>query len=233
MPTCNPKAENPRCTICHRRRRLVHLPAFGKAVASAGSECGQDRKSPSKRSHEGRIAASGVGSRALVMPKADATTTNISRPMHPLSSRCLLRSHGQLVPKRTASDPTTQRSLATSCGVPNSYAPTVSMPQAPLSRLSPWLLLLLAAPSRAVVGESPGGTGAPASGPPNIVMFLVDDLGYANVGWTRPDKSPEVQTPTMDSLVTEGLELTRFYVRCRARLHFSALKHRPGVGHRP
>lgn len=52
-----------------------------------------------------------------------------------------------------------------------------------------------------------------AVGAPNIMMVLVDDLGYANVGWTRPDASTnkEVQTPVMDGLVKEGIELTRFY----------------------
>lgn len=37
-------------------------------------------------------------------------------------------------------------------------------------------------------------------------------MGYANVGWNRPLPTPlEVQTPTLDSLVREGIELTSFY----------------------
>lgn len=34
----------------------------------------------------------------------------------------------------------------------------------------------------------------------------------ANVGWNRAVPTPEVQTPTMDSLVAEGIELQRHYV---------------------
>ena len=45
---------------------------------------------------------------------------------------------------------------------------------------------------------------------PHLVLVLADDLGWGNVGWHRTDGSPEVITPHLDRLVTEGVELNRF-----------------------
>ena len=47
-----------------------------------------------------------------------------------------------------------------------------------------------------------------------MVLVLADDLGFGNVGWTRAANNcstPEVQTPVLDALVADGIELTRFY----------------------
>ena len=38
---------------------------------------------------------------------------------------------------------------------------------------------------------------------PNILFILVDDLGYAEVGFNRAVPDPEVKTPNVDSLVNE------------------------------
>jgi len=46
---------------------------------------------------------------------------------------------------------------------------------------------------------------------PHIVMMLVDNWGWANVGYHRDPPTKEVVTPNMDSLVTEGLELDQHY----------------------
>jgi hypothetical protein len=46
---------------------------------------------------------------------------------------------------------------------------------------------------------------------PHIVMHLADDFGWANAGWHRPDGYHEVQTPAMDKLVAEGIELDQAY----------------------
>ena len=46
---------------------------------------------------------------------------------------------------------------------------------------------------------------------PHIVLVLVDDLGWANVGYHRSTPSPDVDTPNIDSLVQEGLELDQHY----------------------
>lgn len=45
-------------------------------------------------------------------------------------------------------------------------------------------------------------------GQPNIVLFVSDDMGWNDVGYHGGD----VETPSIDTLVEEGLELDRFYV---------------------
>ena len=42
---------------------------------------------------------------------------------------------------------------------------------------------------------------------PNIVIFVADDLGYADPGY----RGSEIETPTIDSLAKDGLVLERFY----------------------
>jgi len=51
-----------------------------------------------------------------------------------------------------------------------------------------------------------------AASKPHILAVLVDDFGWANVGWHRSVQTPEVHTPVMDQLVKEGIELNRHYV---------------------
>ena len=52
----------------------------------------------------------------------------------------------------------------------------------------------------------------PVADKPHIVYILVDDWGWANVGYHRNPPTREVDTPNIDSLVKEGLELDQFYV---------------------
>ena len=49
---------------------------------------------------------------------------------------------------------------------------------------------------------------------PHVLFVLVDDLGHGNVGFHREEASPppEVQTPNMDALVADGVQLRRHYV---------------------
>ena len=56
---------------------------------------------------------------------------------------------------------------------------------------------------------------------PHILMVLFDDFGWADAGWHRNATAPggefvpytaEVQTPHMNALVAEGIELDRAYV---------------------
>ena len=47
---------------------------------------------------------------------------------------------------------------------------------------------------------------------PHLVFMLVDDWGWANVGYHRNPPTKEVVTPNIDSLVKEGLELDQHYV---------------------
>ena len=52
----------------------------------------------------------------------------------------------------------------------------------------------------------------PAAGAkPHIVMILVDDWGWANVGYHRQTPTKEVQTPNFDSLCKQGIELDQHY----------------------
>lgn len=46
---------------------------------------------------------------------------------------------------------------------------------------------------------------------PHIVFLLVDDWGWANVGYHRSSPTPEVVTTNFDELVKEGLELDQHY----------------------
>jgi len=63
--------------------------------------------------------------------------------------------------------------------------------------------------SCAMLGASVLGVAgaASASKPPNIVMILADDLGWADVGH---DLS-KIDTPNLDRLESEGMKLTQFY----------------------
>lgn len=47
---------------------------------------------------------------------------------------------------------------------------------------------------------------------PNILHILLDDFGWADAGWHRSPGYSDVQSPNMDSLVQEGVELDRHYV---------------------
>ena len=46
---------------------------------------------------------------------------------------------------------------------------------------------------------------------PHIIFMMVDDWGWANVGYHRNPQTPEVVTPNIDSLVKDGLELDQHY----------------------
>lgn len=48
-----------------------------------------------------------------------------------------------------------------------------------------------------------------AERPPNVVLIVADDLGYADVGCFG---APQIRTPSLDRLAGEGTRLTSFYV---------------------
>ena len=54
-------------------------------------------------------------------------------------------------------------------------------------------------------------TVATADTKPHIVFVLVDDWGWANVGYHRDPPTKEVVTPNIDGLLKEGLELNQHY----------------------
>eukprot|EP01084_Bolivina_argentea_P160625 279688_1 len=59
---------------------------------------------------------------------------------------------------------------------------------------------------------------------PNVLFFIIDDLGWANVGFHNPT-NPEVSTPHIDFLAKQGLILNRHYVHfvcCPTRTSFQS-----------
>ena len=77
------------------------------------------------------------------------------------------------------------------------------------------LLLLTAASAAAASSAAASGAAASSTAPkPHVVFLLVDDYGWANAGWHNDVESSgqrEVQTPNMDRLVAEGIELNQHY----------------------
>jgi arylsulfatase len=73
---------------------------------------------------------------------------------------------------------------------------------------------------------------ADSSPRPNLVVVLVDDMGWADLGCY----GSEIPTPNLDSLAKNGLRFTQFYNtgRCcptRAALLTGLYSHQAGVGH--
>ena len=66
----------------------------------------------------------------------------------------------------------------------------------------------------AVAASVPGQRAVPADAgtdvPPNIVIFLSDDMGWGQVGFNG---GTEVATPNIDRIADEGVKLTQFYVQ--------------------
>lgn len=66
---------------------------------------------------------------------------------------------------------------------------------------------------------------------PNIILIMVDDLGYSDIG----AYGSEIQTPNIDKLATGGLRLREFYnnsicAPTRASLLTGQYQHKAGVG---
>jgi arylsulfatase A-like enzyme len=67
---------------------------------------------------------------------------------------------------------------------------------------------------------------------PNVVIILVDDMGWSDIG----PYGGEIATPHLDALAANGLRFTRFYntARCsplRASLLTGLYPHQAGMGH--
>lgn len=70
------------------------------------------------------------------------------------------------------------------------------------------------------------------SAPPNIVVILVDDMGWSDLG----AYGGEIETPHLDALAKGGVRFSQFYntARCcptRAALLTGLYQHQAGVGH--
>jgi arylsulfatase A-like enzyme len=79
-----------------------------------------------------------------------------------------------------------------------------------------------------------GATVAQAAAPtrPNVVVILVDDMGFSDLGCF----GSEIPTPNIDRLAARGVRLTHFYntARCspsRAALMTGLYPHQAGMGH--
>ena len=73
---------------------------------------------------------------------------------------------------------------------------------------------------------------APRVARPNIIVILVDDMGFSDIGCY----GGEIETPNLDSLANNGLRFTQFYNsgRCcptRASLMTGLHPHQVGIGH--
>jgi len=92
-------------------------------------------------------------------------------------------------------------------------------------------LACLALPSLLLLGSGAlQAAGVPPR--PNIVVMLVDDMGFSDIGCY----GSEIPTPNLDKLAAGGLRFTQFYntARCcptRASLLTGLYSHQAGVGH--
>lgn len=67
---------------------------------------------------------------------------------------------------------------------------------------------------------------------PNIVLIMVDDMGYSDIG----SYGSEIQTPNLDALAAEGIRLREFYnnsicAPTRASLITGQYPHKAGIGY--
>lgn len=81
--------------------------------------------------------------------------------------------------------------------------------------------------------ETPGP--APAGSRPNIIVVLVDDMGFSDVGAFG---SQEIRTPNLDALATEGARFANFHATpvcapTRAELLTGVDHHLTGIGNFP
>ncbi|WNJ17910.1 arylsulfatase [Pontibacter sp. G13] len=88
-----------------------------------------------------------------------------------------------------------------------------------------WMVLLL-------IGTGCSQTDPSPTSPPNIVLIMVDDMGYSDIG----PYGGEIPTPTLDRLAADGIRFSQFYntSRCcptRASLLTGLYQHQAGIGH--
>ncbi|MVM41696.1 sulfatase-like hydrolase/transferase [Spirosoma sp. HMF3257] len=86
--------------------------------------------------------------------------------------------------------------------------------------------------STAVAQQKPRASAKSTADKPNIILVMVDDLGYSDFG----AYGSEIQTPTIDKLAREGLRLREFYnnsicAPTRASLITGQYHHKAGVGY--
>jgi arylsulfatase A-like enzyme len=98
-----------------------------------------------------------------------------------------------------------------------------------------WLAALLWAVATPTGGTRTllvSGVGAQSESRPNIVVILVDDMGWSDIG----PYGGEIPTPNLDALAARGVRFSQFYStpRCsptRASLLTGLYSHQAGMGH--
>lgn len=83
-----------------------------------------------------------------------------------------------------------------------------------------------------VAGSTASAAPGKSSNKPNIIVILVDDMGFSDIGCY----GSEIRTPNLDKLAAGGLRFTQFYnaARCcptRASLLTGLYPHQAGIGH--
>ncbi len=91
---------------------------------------------------------------------------------------------------------------------------------------------LSAAAAANLAGCATQGIGPAVARKPNIILILVDDLGFSDLGLM----GSEIRTPNIDSIATRGAALTSMYnaARCcptRSALLTGLYPHKAGIGH--
>src|ERR671914_2117918 len=95
------------------------------------------------------------------------------------------------------------------------------------------LTMILAAVAGAIaLGPLRETPAAQAGGRPNVIVVLVDDMGWSDIG----PYGSEIPTPNLDALAARGARFTQFYStpRCsptRASLLTGVYSHQAGMGH--
>lgn len=84
----------------------------------------------------------------------------------------------------------------------------------------------------ALAAPNAGKSAEKTAAKPNIVVILVDDMGFSDIGCY----GSEISTPNLDALAANGLRFTQFYntARCcptRASLLTGLYPHQAGMGH--
>ncbi len=80
-----------------------------------------------------------------------------------------------------------------------------------LTRLTPLLCAFALAACGQPANDSPEPAEQPAAAPPDIVLILVDDLGWSDLGAF----GGEIATPQLDELAEQGLRFTQFHTTAK------------------
>lgn len=100
-----------------------------------------------------------------------------------------------------------------------------------LLHLAALLALALPLTAKSADASPPSAAEKPSASRPNIILILVDDMGFSDLGCY----GSEIPTPNLDALAAGGLRFTQFYNagRCcptRASLLTGLYPHQAGVG---